>query len=63
MSLYLSIEHEPCQILVLANEENDVIPKIPVKVATQAIPDTLRFADVDRRPPGFSISPTQEIDA
>jgi hypothetical protein len=51
------------QVLVFADKEEDVIPKILVKVATQAIPDTLGFTNIDRRLPRFSIGTTQKIDA
>src|SRR5882672_3112892 len=51
------------QVLVLASEEDDVIPKISVKVAAQPIPDALSLSNVKRGLPGFWINATQEVDA
>ena len=51
------------QVLVFADEENDVIPKILVEVSSYAIPDTFGFANVDRSLPRLRIGTTQEIDA
>jgi len=51
------------QGLVFADKENDMIPKILVEVAPQAIPDTFSFTYIDRRLPGFGIDTTQEINA
>jgi len=45
------------EIFVLAYEERDLVPKIFLVVILDAIPDALRFADVDGGFPCFWISP------
>jgi hypothetical protein len=51
------------QVLIYADEENNVIPEILVEVPSQAITDAFGFADVNRRLPGFGIGATQKVDA
>jgi hypothetical protein len=43
------------QVLVFADEKNDVIPEVLVEVTPQAITDIFGFANVDRRLAGFRI--------
>ena len=51
------------QVVVFADEEDDVIPIILPEMTAQAITDTFGLTDVDCGLPGFRIGPSQEVDA
>ena len=51
------------QVLILADEENDMVPKVLFQMAFQSIPDGLRFADINGILSALGIASGQEIDA
>jgi hypothetical protein len=51
------------QVLVLADKEKHVIPKVSINVPPETVPNALGFPNIDRRPPACGIDSSEEIDA
>jgi hypothetical protein len=50
-------------IIVLADHENDRIPKIPIQVSLDSVPNNLGLANVDRFFTGLGVRPREKVHA